>query len=72
MLVSLLTGCSIALRLEPTSAVTNGTIYLAKHCVLAICPFVIRRRLSSSLGWPGLSGGVTFPKLSNCSIERTH
>jgi hypothetical protein len=70
MLASLLRAAEPCSRLvslrrpEPTSAVTNGTIYLAKHCVLAICPFVIRRRLSSSLGWPGLSGGVTFPELS--------
>jgi hypothetical protein len=44
--------------------VTNGSISLPTRCVIAIVPFVIRRRLSRGPGWTGLSGGVAFPKLS--------
>jgi hypothetical protein len=55
---------NIALRLEPLLPVTNGTICLPTRQVLAIVPFVTRRALSPGLGWPGLSGGGVFPKLS--------
>ena len=50
----------------PTIFITgeNGTISLPTRWVLAIVPFVIRRPWSSLLGWPGLSRGVAFPKLS--------
>ena len=55
---------NIVLRLEPLLPVTNGTIYLHTRYILAIVPFVTRRALSPGLGWPGLSGGGVFPKLS--------
>ena len=48
---------------------TNGTICLPTRQVLAIVPFVTRRRLSSGLVWPGLSRGV-FPKLSKTAQSR--
>jgi hypothetical protein len=44
--------------------VTTGTIYLLMRYVSAIVPFVTRRRFSSGLVGPGLSGRVAFPKLS--------
>jgi hypothetical protein len=55
---------NIPLRLEPTSAGDKGTICLPTRYVLAVVPFAIRRASSPGLGWPGLSGGVAFPKLS--------
>jgi hypothetical protein len=44
--------------------VTTGTICLLMRYVSAIVPFVTRRRFSSGLVGPGLSGRVAFPKLS--------
>jgi hypothetical protein len=49
---------------NPLLPVTKGTISLATRYMLAIIPFVIRRRLSSGAVCPGLSGGVALPKLS--------
>jgi hypothetical protein len=60
-------GCSRedrGARLGPPLSVTNGTICLPTRQVLAIVPFVTRRRLSPGLVWPGLSRGGMFPKLS--------
>jgi hypothetical protein len=58
------TGRTLCLCLEPLLAVTNGTICLPTRQVLAAVSFATRIPLSAGLGWPGLSGGVAFPKLS--------
>jgi hypothetical protein len=47
-----------------TSIVTNGTIGLPTRQVIAIVPFATRSPLCHGLGWPGLSGGAAFLKLS--------
>jgi hypothetical protein len=57
-------GENIALRLQPSSTGDKRTTCLRMRYVLAIIPFVIRRLSFSGRGWPGLSGGVVFLKLS--------
>jgi hypothetical protein len=52
--------------------VANGTICLPTRQVLAIVPFVTRRRLCSGLAWPRLSVVWRFLSCQNCSIKRTH
>jgi hypothetical protein len=57
-------GRTLPYAWNPLLPVTKGTISLATRYILAIIPFVIRRRSSSGAVWPGLSGGVALPKLS--------
>ena len=47
-------GKTLSYAWSPVLPATNRTISLPTRYVLAIVPFVIRRPLSSGLGWPSL------------------
>ena len=62
--ISAIRGVEHALRLEPTSAGDKRDDISAYAPHISDCPVCTRRALSPGLGWPGLSGGGVFPKLS--------